>query len=429
MDSKITEFTEGLKNKLAGLPKEEINEALNYYEEYLKDAEDSGKDLDTVLKELGSPEKIAAQIKSEFSIRKAEQSPGLRNFLNMIKYSFRALSTPLAVFGLSVLSFIPFCLVAIFFASSFVFLLAAVLGMFALAYEGVMLSGEFVLAKVGTFGAALMWAALVLLVAYLMFRCGKMFILLSVRLIRYITGKPGKPVSESRESKTPGKPGLRSVVITLAAVFVIGTIAFGISGLPWNYFMIFNSIKPEAGITKIISEYEPQDISKLSVVTAHSNIRLEQGSTDKLVFSYEKADWLDYEIGRSGSMLSFYEKSSGKLPLFRLVSLHESRTELLILLPRGFHPDMVTVESTGGHISISNLSENIMAKTYNGSIFFSLSGAGNGCNLKANTKNGKIMLGRAQTGQRVYDGIEYYKNNQSEKTAELKSTNGDITIE
>lgn len=56
------EFMAKLRDALAGLPEEERMNALRYYEEYFDDAEDEAK----AIADLGSPEKVAAQILAEY---------------------------------------------------------------------------------------------------------------------------------------------------------------------------------------------------------------------------------------------------------------------------------------------------------------------------------------------------------------------------
>ena len=57
------EFMTQLESLLMGISEEERNEALNYYENYFEDA---GQENEAqVIEELGSPEKIAVQIKAD----------------------------------------------------------------------------------------------------------------------------------------------------------------------------------------------------------------------------------------------------------------------------------------------------------------------------------------------------------------------------
>src|SRR5690606_34528353 len=111
------------------------------------------------------------------------------------------------------------------------------------------------------------------------------------------------------------------------------------------------------------------EINEISIATAHSMIKLTTNATDRIVINYEQPDWLDYEMGTRGNKLFFYEKSNGRLPLFKLSSLHESRTELTVSIPKDYTPEFVELESRGGFIFIDEPVQNIRAKTYTGEIY------------------------------------------------------------
>ncbi|SFB11398.1 DUF1700 domain-containing protein [Clostridium frigidicarnis] len=63
-------FIQELRNKLKGLPKEEMDNALGYYIEYFEDA--GIDDEQDVLKELESPSNIASQILSDYAFKDDE---------------------------------------------------------------------------------------------------------------------------------------------------------------------------------------------------------------------------------------------------------------------------------------------------------------------------------------------------------------------
>lgn len=72
------QFIEELKVKLNKLPKNELNDALSYYEEYFEDAQiDNTIDVDL---EFGSPSKVASQILSDYAIKDLEIKDKPRNF-------------------------------------------------------------------------------------------------------------------------------------------------------------------------------------------------------------------------------------------------------------------------------------------------------------------------------------------------------------
>lgn len=55
------QFIEELKGHLSSLPREELDSAVKYYEEYLEDSED----VEEAIKSLGSPKSVAGQILSD----------------------------------------------------------------------------------------------------------------------------------------------------------------------------------------------------------------------------------------------------------------------------------------------------------------------------------------------------------------------------
>lgn len=67
------EFLNALLTALKGLPQEEINEAICYYEEYLSDAEEGN--LEEALSALDKPAAIAAQIRAEFALKELRKQP------------------------------------------------------------------------------------------------------------------------------------------------------------------------------------------------------------------------------------------------------------------------------------------------------------------------------------------------------------------
>ena len=60
---KIEEYINQLRTYLYGMPENDMNEALEYYTEYLSEVSD--ENLDEEIKKLGNPEFLAKQLKSE----------------------------------------------------------------------------------------------------------------------------------------------------------------------------------------------------------------------------------------------------------------------------------------------------------------------------------------------------------------------------
>jgi len=428
MDDRISGFIASLKKHLEGLPEQEIREAVDYYEEYINDAVEEGKDTDGIFKELGSPEKIAGMIRMESSIIKAQRSPGLKNFTGVSRNAFKGVTTPLAIISLSFVVFFSFCMVAVLFAGAFCLFAGAAVIALGLVYEALRIPPGFPMEIVGTIGFGLLGAGICLLPAFGLYRLGKLFIRVSTQLIRRILLQSGKPMPEM-EKQTPSRKARFSRITVLCLIIIAaGLVSIGVSGMPVRYFTIFNSMKPTNIVMKT-SEYEPAGINKISISTAHSIIRVTEGTSDKIVLSYEQPDYMDYEMGVSGSMLSFYEKSNGRLALFSLLTMHESMTELVVSIPKGLNPDIITLETRGGHIYISRLAQNIRAETFSNSINLSMGGVGENVNIKTSTWSGDIILNGTKAGQKTTEGIEYYKDTNAAKTIELKSSNGTIHLD
>lgn len=424
MDNRITIFIDKLKYQLKDLPEEEVLEAVNYYEEYLNDALDAGNDIDSIISKLEPTEKIATTIKTESYVSKAESHPGLGNFFKAVKAAFKSVSTPLSIFLLSILVLCTFCIVITFFAAAFSFAAGSLAVFLACIYEAVRIPFKFFLEKVGTLGIGLMTGAILMLSAIYLYKLGKFFIRLSSKQTRFILKVSGKPLQNYNNSDTTNINKSKKIIHMLLAGTVAGIILFGVSGLPWKFFIIFNSMKPEGSINQVVEEYDTTKINQIQVTTAHSAIRIKPGSSDKIIISYEEPNWLTHGIDNNGGILNFKEKSNGRLPFFSLISIHESATELLVSLPKGYNFDSVNIQSTGGKIIITDLTGNIEAKNLNGGISYTSSIPVNKCNISATSLNGKIFFKNIETGKH-----DYNNSIKSDRIIKLKSTNGNINIE
>lgn len=80
------EFIERLTEEISRLPQEEIDAAVEYYEEYFDEA--GPEKEQEVLERLGSPKKVAGQIKSEYAVRlfDEEEKPTVKKSLSAAWY-------------------------------------------------------------------------------------------------------------------------------------------------------------------------------------------------------------------------------------------------------------------------------------------------------------------------------------------------------
>lgn len=96
-------FLSQLEQALAGMPAEEIGEILADYQEYFHDALEAGREEDEVVAALGSPQKLAKELKAQARYRQWENHRSIGNLMRVVA----------AVAGLGVLNFflaLPFML-------------------------------------------------------------------------------------------------------------------------------------------------------------------------------------------------------------------------------------------------------------------------------------------------------------------------------
>lgn len=108
-----TEFLSELRQKLQRLPEAEIENAMNYYEEYFNDA---GVQYEQrVLEELGSPSAVASKIIGEYAVSDAEarKSKGSSPFWVVL---LAICASPIAIPLVIVIFALVFSLFAILFA-------------------------------------------------------------------------------------------------------------------------------------------------------------------------------------------------------------------------------------------------------------------------------------------------------------------------
>lgn len=427
MDENIIRFINDLRANLEGLPQTEIEEAVLFYEEYLNDALDEGKDIEMIIKELEPPKKLADQIRSEISIARARRSPDLKNFNSVFGNAFRLATKPIVVFWLSIAAFVCYCMVAVLFGGAFASALSAVLIFLGMLYEAFKTPVHFFASAAGAVGAGLFAGGICFLIAYYLFKLGKLFIKLSAKLVSVMV-KPTKRLDPfdgiqdddgTREKKWPA--------LAAAITVIIGLVLFGVSGLPAAYFSIFNSVQPDK-TESVSASYTVQDVERIKIKTANSIVRVMKGDFKEIVVSSNQPEWMKHEIDLKNGLLSFNEESSGLLPLFSLVQMHEGMAGVTIMLPAGYDPKTLEIESMGGHVDVADVDCAITIKTGNGNIRFSGLKSYD-IALSARTRNGSIKVGNTPAGEKTKNGTEYSSVRQAGNKADLQTWGGNITIE
>lgn len=127
-------------------------------------------------------------------------------------------------------------------------------------------------------------------------------------------------------------------------------------------------------------------------------------------------------------MIDFKESSNGRIPLFSLVSLHESRTDVTVYLPDNIDLNQIDIESRGGFVYVDDIVENISIGTYTGSIYLDNSKTEELYNIYAKTESGKIEADWIPEKDKNNLEFSFSKQNAA-KTIELTSSRGSIKIE
>jgi uncharacterized membrane protein len=432
MNEKVIDYIDKLKRYLAGLPPEEINKAVSYYEEYFNDADDAGKDIDDTLARMDPPEKIAEVIRMESNINRAQNNPGLKSFTRVLQYAFRGATRPVSIFAISIYAAISYSLVIMFFAGAFIALSGAIVISSALIYHA--LTIRYAAEMAGTIGIAILCAGVFLLVALGFYMLGKLLVRLSAKTIRLVVKKPVNPIPQIRKQSSFKNVRAKKVAFAFIAISVTGLILSLVTGLPIKYFIIFNSMKPQ-NIEVRTETFESKDIKTILITTQHSNIRVSYHNTDDIIISYEQPDWLDYKLQKNGNAVSFIESSNGRLPLFELAKIHQSATEVALLIPEGTDLGSIAgiaLESTGGYIYLEDIVENVQVKTYTGNIFVQTSKMNLKNNTGSNSKEQTVVSISASTqaGYITVDGkqIEPNNNQKSEYSASLPEGEHSINL-
>lgn len=428
MNNKIAEFLRALEEKLQGMDAEERKNALLYYNEYLSDAEESGKDMYEVFAKLGKPEDLAFIIEAEETLNLAKNKPGVKNFNNAMKKAFIGVSTPFGSFLRGVFLFAVYGVLVLFLGAALLSSIGAIAIFSCFIYEIFKIPSEFFIERLGTLGAGLLSLSLLFMVAFGFFRISQWLMRLATEIIRkMVRGKANKNTYESAGVEKKKNYDKRILIIS-ASVMVLSMILTFASGLPVKMFTIFNSDKPE-NIKLAINEYNADEVKSIVVNTAHSCISFakDKSKPDKILITYEQPDWLSYQSGIENGVVNFKEASNGRLPLFDLVSLHESRTRVTIYLPEGYNADEITLESKGGFITITETMQNISAKTYSGQIMLDVSSKNTPFNLKAKTEVGKLDMANIYNVGEERSEISINQQNAA-VSFNLESNMGNITV-
>lgn len=174
------EFLIRLKKKLSAIPKDEADEAIKYYEEYLSEAEN----IEEAIKDLGTPENVSAKIIATYIDK--SNSAG-KNNLNLLWLCILAiLSAPLTIPLVCILFALVITGLSLMFASACV------------AFSGLAVSIDFLwtgfIALFKYFPSGIFYIGLSFLVFSVSLALIKILIFICGNLIRFISKRLTKKI-------------------------------------------------------------------------------------------------------------------------------------------------------------------------------------------------------------------------------------------
>ena len=108
------EYLSRLRKKLKRLPPEDINDAMEYYEEYLEDA--GPENEAAVIAAWGSPDAVASQVLADYAVKQMGKNPSARKGLSTIWIVLLAIfASPLAIPVAAVIAIMVLVLTAVVF--------------------------------------------------------------------------------------------------------------------------------------------------------------------------------------------------------------------------------------------------------------------------------------------------------------------------
>lgn len=431
MDNRIYEYVKNLEDSLGRLSEEEKKSTLFYYEEYLQDALDSGKDLDEVLNHLGSPAEIGELVLAENAMIEAQKKPGFMTFNKAMRNIFYGVTSPIGIVMRVLFLLVAYSLFIALVSGALLSALASLVFPGILFYEVFNIPASYRAEFTGSLGMALFSFGFCFILALGLWKLSRGLIKRAARTLgQMLPKKKTQEPTEEASAHRVKKQGFRRLIPGISLAIMVGGLFISLaSGLPVKLFTIFNSMKPQETHLSTY-EYAVGDIDRISIDTAHSCIRIirEDRGDGKVVLAYEQPDWLHHQANLKDGLLAFTEKSNGRLPLFDLVSLHETRNEVRLYLPEGFEPERIQLQSKGGFVFIDDVIENIDVKTFSGSIQLTVSDNQTPFKLKAWTKTGKIETNTIDGGSHTGTELTVDQPNAA-KTMEFTTSQGNVVLQ
>jgi uncharacterized membrane protein len=362
----------------------ESSEVVGYYEEFLLDAVEAGRETADLLARFGSPEQVVSETLSERSILAAEARPGPFRLVSASRRTLKATATAAGRAAIVTAAVFPLLSGLFLYLCGFLFFLVppAVVALVLLELPLVPIAA--VDTKAGLLGLVLLLVGLSIGTGWLLWSGANGLTRLTMRMLRSkkrveagdAEGTSGTAASATAAAPNASKRPLRTrrakVLRRIAATVLSAAVLFGLillvgSNLAYNYFSVWNGLQP-SHVVQIEKTFPVQGLAAVRVDGMNSAIHVESVAGDEIVVSMESPDWLEPHAVLVDGTLQVTESSNGRLPFFRYVAIHEGTTTIRIGVPEGMTLEELDIQSTGSSIFVGVPTESISVHTGTGSI-------------------------------------------------------------
>ena len=361
----------------------ESAEVVGYYEEFLLDAAEAGRETAELLARFGSPEQVVSDTLSERSIQAAESKPGPFRLVTASRRTLKSTATAAGRAAIVTAAVFPLLSGLFLYLCGFLFFLLspAVVALALLELPLVPIAA--VDTKAGLLGLVLLLSGLGVGIGWILWSGANGLTRFTMRMLRSkkpakegipaedasaAAGTTGVPASAKKPTRTRRAKVLRRIsAAVLSAGVLFGLILLVGSNLAFNYFSVWNSLRPPH-VVQTEKTFPAQGLDAVRVDGMNSVIVVESVTGDQIVVSVESPDWLESHVVLMDGTLLVTESSNGRLPFFRYIAIHEGTTTIRIGVPEGFTLESLNIQSTGSSIFVWVPAEEISVKTRTGSI-------------------------------------------------------------
>lgn len=386
----IESFMHELESALSNAPEKVREDIIEYYREYIDDAQKENLSDKEILQKIGLPDKIANAALAEAIIQSTSNHPGPVNLIKTSRKVYgRGVARAAKSMFLGLVSIFPLLSALLFYISSVVFGIAAPVSAAFLVYFIIINPSPLVSDILGQSGLILTIVALCLAVAWVFWKCANGLTKATMYLFKKMVNKAKAERSDLNQAVKTKIPASRAMGVTLAGLLIIGLALSSVGGLFPKYFALWNSQKPD-NIIVVDESFPSAGLTKISISTLNSSIEVVPSESEEVEVIYEQPPYFKLDLKNDGYMLLLQEVSNGRLPLIDYLSIHEGMTKMTVKLPQNMQGTDLYLTTKSGDMEIKSSVKSVNADTFNGDIIIhTTDGNYNG---KLNSVNGNVNV-------------------------------------